>query len=432
MNSTPAINLLGQFRWLQLLTIVMLSACSSPALKKDIPPDAASSVPIIEKSKSDKEIPSTEETTKEALRLKPELAQLFSLKSDAHLTSVSWSELPSWESDQFADGIPALLQSCRVVQKFQEWKDICQEARLLVNAPNEKQRHFYESNFSPFKVHNEDKTDAGLVTGYYEPLLLGSLKRSKNYPYPVYATPDDLISVDASTHPLLKNFRGVGRKLDGELIPYFTRAEIDQGLAEVKGTEILWVKDKIELFFLQIQGSGRVELEDGTTIRLGFAKSNGHPYRSIGKTLVSRGELKLSQASMQGIKEWAQRNPKKIDALLHENPSYVFFRKLPSNLDGPIGSLGVPLTPNRSIAVDDTYIPSGFPVYLATTQPNSSASLNRLVFAQDKGGAIKGAVRADYFWGFGESAAVNAGKMKQKGFMWVLVPKTFLLATNFD
>jgi membrane-bound lytic murein transglycosylase A len=216
------------------------------------------------------------------------------------------------------------------------------------------------------------------------------------------------------------------------LIPYFTRAEIDQGLAEVKGTEILWVKDKIELFFLQIQGSGRVELEDGTTIRLGFAKSNGHPYRSIGKILVSRGELKLSQASMQGIKEWAQRNPDKIDALLHENPSYVFFRKLPSNLDGPIGSLGVPLTPNRSIAVDDTYIPSGFPVYLATTQPNSSASLNRLMFAQDKGGAIKGAVRADYFWGFGESAAINAGKMKQRGFMWVLIPKTFLLATNLD
>ncbi len=432
MNSTPAINLVGQVRWLHLLTIIILSACSSPNVKKEIPPDAESSVPIIEKSKLDQKIPSTEQHTDEVLGLKSTLAQLFSLKSDTHLTNVSWSELPGWEIDQVADGIPALLQSCRVVQKFQEWTDICQKAQLLVGEPNEKQRQFYESNFLPFKVHNEDKTNAGLVTGYYEPLLMGSLKRSKKYPHAVYAAPTDLISVDTNTHPTLKNFRGVGRRLNGELIPYFTRAEIDQGLAQVKGTEILWVEDKIELFFLQIQGSGRVELEDGATIRLGFAKSNGHPYRSIGKILVSRGELELSQASMQGIKQWAQRNPDKINALLNENPSYVFFRKLPSNLDGPIGSLGVPLTPNRSIAVDDTYIPAGFPVYLATTQPNSYTPLSQLMFAQDKGGAIKGAVRADYFWGFGESAAINAGKMKQKGFMWLLVPKTFILTANSE
>lgn len=432
MNSTPAINLLGRARWLQLLVIITLSACSSPALKKDSPPDTAPSAPIVEKSEVDQRAPSTSEKQYTEHLLSPKLVESFSLRSDTHLTIVDWSDLPEWNIDQVSDGLSALLQSCKVLQKAQEWHSICQEAQVLVGASNEEQRFFYESYFSPFKVHNEDDANAGLVTGYYEPLLSGSLKRSAEYAYPVYAVPDDLISVDVKTHPSFKNFRGVGRQAHGELIPYFTRSEIDQGLARVKGKEILWVKDKIELFFLQIQGSGRVKLEDGSTIRLGFAKSNGHPYRSIGKSLVKKGELELSQASMQGIKDWAANNPHRIDALLNENPSYVFFRMLPPNLDGPIGSLGVPLTPKRSIAVDDTYIPAGFPVYLATTQPNSTFPLNQLMFAQDKGGAIKGAVRADYFWGFGDSAAINAGKMKQEGFMWVLIPKTFLLTKDMN
>lgn len=373
---------------------------------------------------------STYEKQYTELLLTPDLAQSFSLRSGAHLTASNWSELPGWEIDQVSDGLSALLQSCKVLQKYQKWSYICQKARVLVGASNKKQRLFYESYFSPFKVLNDNDANAGIVTGYYEPLLRGSLKRSAKYAYPVYAAPDDLVSVDVKTHPSFENFRGVGRKSGGELKPYFTRLEIDQGLAKVEGKEILWVEDKIELFFLQIQGSGRVELEDGNTMRLGFAKSNGHPYRSIGKSLVKKGELKLSEASMQGIKTWAANNPDKIDALLNENPSYVFFRILPSNLDGPIGSLGVPLTPNRSIAVDDAYIPAGFPVYLATTRPNSSSPLNQLMFAQDKGGAIKGAVRADYFWGFGDDAAINAGKMKQEGFMWVLIPKTFILTNN--
>ena len=432
MNSTPAISLLGRVRWLLLLTIVILGACSSPALKRDSSSDMESPAPIIEKSKVDQKVRPTIAEKRLGHRLRPEFAQYFSLKSDAHLTAVNWSELPGWNIDQVSNGISALLQSCRVLKKFQEWTDICQQASVLVGVSNEEQREFYQSHFSPFGVHNEKDANAGLVTGYYEPLLSGSLQRSSEYSHPVFAVPDDLISVDVNAHPFFKNFRGVGRQVDEKLVPYFTRAEIEQGLAKVKGKEILWVKDKIELFFLQIQGSGRVELEDGRTVRLGFAKSNGHPYQSIGKSLVSKGELELSQASMQGIKKWAKHNPDKIDALLNENPSYVFFRMLPSNLDGPIGSLGVPLTPNRSIAVDDTYIPAGFPIYLATTQPNSPDPLNQLMFAQDKGGAIKGAVRADYFWGFGESAGINAGKMKQEGFMWVLIPKTFVLTGDLN
>ena len=403
--------------------IMLLSACSPPTLKKAPPPPEEISAPIIEASKK-----SAPRDTSAAIR--PTLFSSFGLKSKTHLTPSGWAELPGWHADRISDGASALLQSCRVLDKFTEWALLCQQAQSLINTSEANQRQFYETHFAPFKVSNQDGAPSGLVTGYYEPLLRGSLTRSGEYPYPAYGVPDDLISIDVKQYPLFKEFRGVGRRVGADLIPYFTREEIDQGLANLNGKEILWVNDKVELFFLQIQGSGRVQLEDGRTIRLGFAKSNGHPYRSIGKSLVSKGELKLSQASMQGIKRWGARNPDKIDALLQENPSYVIFRKLPADLSGPIGSLGVPLTANRSIAVDGTYIPSGFPVYLATSWPNSSDPLNQLMFAQDRGSAIKGAVRADYFWGFGESAAINAGKMKQAGLMWVLIPKTFLATEN--
>ena len=409
--------------WIQACLIAILSACSSSPLKKDPAPPEQVSAPITEESMT-----SGSRTT--LATIKPSLFNLFELQSRDHLTFASWEDLPDWSTDQISDGTSALLQSCTVLDKYSEWALLCQQAQSLAHTPEANQKQFYKTHFAPFKVNNQDRSPSGIVTGYYEPLLRGSLKRSHEYPYPAYGVPEDLVSVDVKQYPLFKEFRGVGRRSGADLIPYYTREEIDQGLASLKGKEILWVKDKVELFFLQIQGSGRVQLKDGSTIRLGFAKSNGHPYRSIGKSLVSKGELRLSQASMQGIKRWGERNPDKIDALLRENPSYVFFRTLPANLAGPIGSLGVPLTPNRSIAVDDTYIPSGFPVYLSTSWPNSADPLNQLMFAQDKGSAIKGAVRADYFWGFGESAAINAGKMKQAGLMWVLIPKTFLAFNN--
>jgi membrane-bound lytic murein transglycosylase A len=178
----------------------------------------------------------------------------------------------------------------------------------------------------------------------------------------------------------------------------------------------------VELFFLQIQGSGRVELPDGSRVRIGYAEQNGHPYRSIGRWLVEAGELTLDQASMEGIKLWARDNPSRLTELLNVNPSYVFFRELPNAEGGPIGALGIPLSAERSIAVDSKIVPLGAPVYLATTWPNSSRPLHRLTVAQDTGGAIKGAVRADLFWGFGPSAGARAGSMRQQGELWVLLP----------
>jgi len=189
------------------------------------------------------------------------------------------------------------------------------------------------------------------------------------------------------------------------------------------GKEIVYVDDAVEAFFLQIQGSGRVRLESGEELRIGYADQNGHPYQSIGRYLVEQGELKLGEASLQGIQAWARANPGRVVELLNQNPSYVFFRELPPADTGPIGSLGVPLTAERSLAVDPRFVPLGAPVYLATTRPNSELPLERLMIAQDTGGAIRGPVRADFFWGTGEDAGLLAGRMRQQGRMWVLLPR---------
>jgi membrane-bound lytic murein transglycosylase A len=271
-----------------------------------------------------------------------------------------------------------------------------------------------------------------LVTGYYEPLLRGSRTPSAKYRFPILGAPEDLLVVDlASVYPELKSLRLRGRIQGNKVVPYFTRSEIELGTTPLRGKELAWVDDPVDLFFLQVQGSGRVRLENGETLRVGYADQNGHPYRSIGKWLVEKGELTLDKASMQGIKDWGSRNPERLPELLHANPSYVFFRELPNNLAGPLGALGVPLTAERSIAIDPRGMPLGAPVWLATTRPFSSEALNRLMVAQDTGSAIRGNVRADFFWGFGEEAGKQAGSMKQKGRMWALLPKDYpILAAN--
>jgi membrane-bound lytic murein transglycosylase A len=229
----------------------------------------------------------------------------------------------------------------------------------------------------------------------------------------------------AESNPALKGIRLRGRMQDKKVVPYYTRSEIERGLAPLRGREILWVDDPVELFFLHVQGSGRVRLPGGETVRIGFAEHNGHLYKSIGRILVERGELSADKASMQGIKQWAAKNPNKLAPLLQQNPAYVFFRELPDSPLGPIGALGVPLTPGRSIAVDALTTPLGAPVFLSTTSPLSARPLNRLVVAQDTGSAIKGAVRADFFWGFGDDAGQSAGRMRQRGRMWILYPRGF-------
>ena len=338
--------------------------------------------------------------------------------------SQDWPALPDWNNDNLAEALPAFLLSCNALKTAADWASACAAATQVRKADPMAARQFFESTFVPWLVHNADGGTEGLVTGYYEPLLHGSRIFGRGYRYPVYGVPPDLLVIDlAESNPDLKGIRLRGRMQDRKVVPYYTRAEIERGLAPLHGREILWVDDPVELFFLHVQGSGRVRLPGGETVRIGFAEHNGHPYKSIGKILVERGDLAADKASMQGIKQWAAKNTNRIAALLQLNPAYVFFRELPDSPLGPIGAQGVPLTPGRSIAVDVMTTPLGAPVFLSTTSPLSSRPLNRLVVAQDAGTAIKGAVRADFFWGFGDEAGQSAGRMRQSGRMWVLYPR---------
>ena len=335
-----------------------------------------------------------------------------------------WATLPNWSTLDLTPSWHALQQTCHAFRFKTKWQAVCAAAAKVDEADSTAQRAFYESWFTPYQVYNPDGSNSGLITGYYEPLLKGSRHKSERFCYPIYGVPEDLLEIDlADAYPPLKGLRLRGRLQGKKVVPYFNRAEIDAGETLLQGHELFWVENAVDLFFLQIQGSGRIELEDGHRAKIGYAEQNGYPYISIGKKLIDMGEIKPEDASMQTIKNWAEVNPERLFALLEQNPSYVFFREFPDTLSAPLGAMGVPLTNEYSLAVDPHTIPLGVPVFLSTTMPNSTEPLNRLMYAQDTGGAIRGAVRADFFWGFGELAAIQAGSMKQSGRMWVLFPK---------
>ena len=338
-----------------------------------------------------------------------------------------WGDLPGWAEDDMTAAWPAFLQSCRALASKPQWllwRAACEEAKGMAGNDSAALRRFFEAHFQPYQLVNPDATVSGMITGYYEPLLRGSRTRTAAYGQPLLGVPTDLLTIDLSeVVPELKNLRLRGRLQGNKVVPYYSRADIVAHEKDFADRVLLWVDDAVELFFLQIQGSGRVKLPDGKLVRVGYADQNGHPYQSVGRVLIDRGDLKPEQASMQGIQAWARANPAKLNELLNANPSYVFFREVPSNgNEGPQGALGVPLTAERSIAVDARSVPLGAPVFLATTQPNTSTPLRRLMLAQDTGGAIRGVVRADFFWGFGADAGSQAGRMKQDGEMWVLLP----------
>ncbi|OWW19082.1 murein transglycosylase A [Noviherbaspirillum denitrificans] len=340
--------------------------------------------------------------------------------------ATTFAAVPGWDKDNLREAWPAFMTSCEVLVRKPDWKEPCQVASTVDAASERAVRIFFESFFVPYQVFNQDGTDTGLVTGYYEPLLRGARKRGGPYQTPLHRAPDDLLTIDlSSVYPELKSMRLRGRIVGNKVVPYPTRGEMMQANA-LTGKELVWVDDTIEAFFLQVQGSGRVQLADSKeTIRVAYADQNGHPYKSIGRYLVDKGEMTLEQASAQSIKSWFAANPARQQELLNANPSYVFFKeeKLADPNKGPKGALGVPLTPQRSIAVDPQFIPLGIPVFMATTQPGKETALQRLMLAQDTGGAIRNPVRADFFWGFGSDAGEKAGKMKQRGQLWILLPK---------
>jgi membrane-bound lytic murein transglycosylase A len=341
------------------------------------------------------------------------------------MTPVAFAVLPGWQQDDLRQAWPAFMASCRALGVRAEWKPACTAARVVDANDGAAIRQYFESWFVPNQIRSADGSDTGLITGYYEPMLHGVRKRQGAYQTPLYKVPEDLLTIDlASVYPSLKGMTLRGRLSGRKVIPYSTRAEIER--ANLPGKELVWVNDPVEAFFLEVQGSGRVKLDDtGETVRIAYADQNGHPYKAIGRWLVQQGELTVEQASAQGIKAWIAAHPERRQELFDVNPSYIFFReeKLPDPGVGPKGALGVPLTPARSVAVDPKFLPLGSPIFLSTTEPGSGAPMQRLVMGQDTGGAIRGEVRADFFFGFGDGAADKAGLMKQRGSLWVLVPQ---------
>ena len=341
------------------------------------------------------------------------------------MTPTTFGALPGWQQDDLREAWPAFIGSCKALVRKTDWTAPCTAAATVNQADGAAIRVFFESWFVPNQVRAVDGDDSGLITGYYEPMLYGARKRGGAFQTPLYRVPDDLLTVElGSVYPELKAMRLRGRLVGKKVIPYNTRAEIER--ADVDGKQLLWVDDAVEAFFLEVQGSGRVRLADsGETVRVAYAEQNGHPYKAIGRWLVEQGELSAAQATAQGIKAWIVAHPTRRQELFNVNPSTVFFReeRLPDPSIGPKGALGVALTPERSVAIDPQFLPLGAPVWLATTRAGSEVPLQRLMMGQDTGGAIRGAVRADFFYGFGKEAAESAGLMRQRGQVWVLLPK---------
>jgi membrane-bound lytic murein transglycosylase A len=364
--------------------------------------------------------------------------------TQARYEKVAPGALPAIADADLAAAWPALLASCRGLERNparrEVWGEPCRLAAAVPSGDVAARRAFLARQFDAYRVLSVTLEDGsgeprvltsearGRMTGYYEPLLNGSRARGAPYVVPLHRPPADLLTIDLSPlYPELANQRLRGRLQQSDkgmrVVPYWSRAELTE--ERLRGSELVWVDDPIEAFFLQVQGSGRVRLRDGSMIRVGYADTNGHPYRSIGRVLVDRGELALDQASMQGIMAWARANPRRVAELLNENPSYVFFREVPLGdpQAGPVGALGVALTPGYSVAVDARFIPLGAPLLISSEHPVSGAALQRLMLAQDTGGAIRGPLRFDFFWGFGAEAAVPAGRQRHDVQAWLLVPR---------
>ena len=373
-------------------------------------------------------------------------------------TRVAVASLPGWAGDEVARALPALLRSCdrltaqpadRVLSPAElggtvgDWHPFCGALRGLGDSPGEEEvRDVIERELVAVPLSRTDVLDAagrpgegsgwsrriGLFTGYFEPLLHGSRRRSERYSVALYTQPPDLVSVDLGRfRDDLRGRRVAGRVRGRSLEPYDDRDAIASGSLGGRGLELVWVDDAIDAFFLHIQGSGRVELDDGAIFRVGYAAQNGHPYHAIGRTLVDWGELTLDEVSLQSIDAWLRANPDRAGEVMATNDSYVFFRRIRG--EGPIGAQGVALTPERSLAVDRRHVPLGVPVWLDAMTPAAAPEgpderRQWLVVAQDTGGAIRGAVRGDVFWGAGERARAIAGRMAHRGRYWVLVPRS--------
>ncbi len=415
---------MGLRHWIGVGIVALLAACASqipvhsPKEKKDIVFEPLQ-VPALDQMRDTAERP---------------------LKG--RFQAVTWAALPGWQEDNLESVWQGLINNCKGLMRPisgglhhparatpKAWQPVCaaaQQSGLNEYASAAQVRQFLEEHLQPWRLLDEQGQIArNTVTGYYEPVIEAAPYRQPGYEWPLYAVPEDLLTIDlGSVYPELAGKRIRGKLEGNRVVPYDTRAEIAAN-PERQPRALVWAKDPVEAFFLQIQGSGRARFENGQSVRLAYADHNGHPYTSIGKWLADRGEMPLAQASMQNIKLWAQRHPHRVQEMLNANAAMVFFELEQINDEklGPKGAYGIPLIAERAIAVDPDFVPLGSLVYMASTYPGSSQPLRRVVFAQDTGAAIKGAARMDFYWGSGEQAGALAGRMKQPGELWVLWPK---------
>jgi membrane-bound lytic murein transglycosylase A len=351
------------------------------------------------------------------------------------LTPASFDDLKGWASDGVGEALAAFKKSCTrrlrfaddapvgpqgLAGKVADWRTPCTASAALDERDNAAARQFFEAWFRPYRCANNETTE-GLFTGYYEPELRGSRTRGQGFETPLMKRPPDLVAVDLGD--FRADWRGeriAGRVVDGRLKPYETRAQIEAGALDRLNLGFIWVDDPVAAFFLQVQGSGRVDLPGGSQVRVGFDGQNGWPYVAIGRVMIERGLIDRESATMPGIRAWLAAHPAETKNILDANPSYVFFREISG--DGPIGSEGVALSAGRSLAVDTKFLPLGAPFWLDAAADDGP--IERLFIAQDTGGAIRGPVRGDLFWGHGPDAERRAGTMRARGSYWLLLPKT--------
>ncbi len=328
-------------------------------------------------------------------------------------TEVSFESLPAWENEDYEEILRIFNKTCTKSASKVLFEQNCMRANSTANA-----KSFFEENFTPFKALSKNS----LATGYFEPTLQGSLVQTPDYPYPVYGVPQNILHIElvsAYKSYLSKPLRG--RIFEGKVLPFYSRSEIEDGVLE--DTPLCYVNDKVDLFFLHVQGSGRVQLDSNRSLFLGYADQNGFPYHSIGKEMIKRGMLKKDKVSLQSIRAYLKNNPEKCDEVLRTNPSYIFFEE---RTQSATGSLGVVLEKERSVAVDKKNIPLGMPLYISTKDPLSDQKIQKMVFAHDTGGAIKGESRIDIFFGSSEKARAQAGQMQEQLELWMLIPNDYL------
>jgi membrane-bound lytic murein transglycosylase A len=309
--------------------------------------------------------------------------------------------------------------------EVKDWLPACKAAKLVDNKSISNTRLFFQKWFVPVEFFYSKRVH-GLFTGYYMPLLKGSLTKTERFNVPIYGLPKEIITSNLELfHKDFKNRRIVGRVKENTLLPFYTREEINKGAIKKFTPVLAWVDSLIDRSFLEIQGSGIIQLPNKKQIVVGYAGQNGAPYTAIAKVLIDKGVMTRDNASMQHIRRYLEAHPTEINPVLNQNKSFVFFNRLKQA--SALGSQGVPLTPGYSLAIDRKWVPMGVPVWLNTTRPHHDSekqkTFQRLMVAQDTGGAIKGVVRGDVYWGAGERATSIAGKMKNPGHYWLLLPR---------